>query len=147
MGLSRQLCDLEGSAGNFFDQTERTPEQLKQWRLWREVVFLPLLVKMQETVVQNAHLIDETELPRHFGDLMAHVSTYIVIIKNWAEVIEKDQKENTSKIDEQRKNVNGVYETVVPHLANESFPTDFHVAVEAKFKDLKAKQAELIKNA
>jgi hypothetical protein len=139
--------DLKGQAGDFFDKTERTPEQLKQWRLWREVVFLPLLVKMQETVVQNAHLIDETELPRHFGDLMAHVSTYNVIVKNWADVIEKDQKEKTSKIDEQRKNVNDVYETVVPHIANENFPKEFHKAVEAKFKKLKLKQAGLIENA
>jgi hypothetical protein len=142
-----QRPDLKGKTRDFFDKTERTPEQLKQWRLWREVVFLPLLVKMQETVVQNAHLIDGTKLPPDFGNLMAHVSTYNAIIKNWADVIEKDQKDNTSKIDEQQKNLDGVYETVVPHLANENFPRKFQTAVEAEFEKLKLKQAELINDA
>jgi hypothetical protein len=135
----------KGGPRHFFDETERTPEQLQQWRLWRTEVFLPLLVKMQETFVQNAHLIAETKVPDQFDKLLAHVTTYKAIVKHWDEVIKKDKADKTSKIDEQRKNDDGVYEPIVPHTANINFPREFRKAMVAKFRELKLVQNELMK--
>jgi hypothetical protein len=146
--------ELKGEPGSYFDETRRSGEQLYQWRLWRKEVFLPLLERMKEIVVNNAHLIDtdgqaiddeETALPQPFRVLLAHVTTYQALVKHWADVIAKDKEDKTNKIDDQQK-IEGMYEPVVPHTADQNFSTEFHAAVEAKFKELKAKQAELMNN-
>jgi hypothetical protein len=128
----------------YFDETERTPEQLHQWRLWRKEVFQPLLEDMQKIILQNAHLIDDAELPGYFNDLFAHISAYRAIIKHWADVIEKDETNNTNKINEQHQDEDGTYRPVVPHTASENFPDELREAISQKFDELKKEQTQLL---
>jgi hypothetical protein len=117
---------------NFFDGADRTPEEKRQWRLWRTEVMHPTVVKMEESILQNAHLIEGTEMPASFVRLMTHVAAYKAVIKNWADVIEKDKEAGTQAILSQE------------HTSVMNFPNEFHDDVARTFKELKAKQCRLI---
>jgi hypothetical protein len=102
-----------GERESFFDGAKRTPEELRQWRLWRTEVLMPLVEKMQEVILQNAHLIVEVPvaktagvrerqagssdsllpsgktMPVSFHKLMEHAAAYKAVLKNWAQIIEK----------------------------------------------------------
>jgi hypothetical protein len=126
------MTQLAPGRRDFFDDGERTPEELRQWRLWRTEVLMPLVVKIEECILQNAHLIEGREVPHSFVLVMTHLAAYKAVIKNWAEVIERDKEAGTQEILCQQ------------HWSVVNFPSVFRDEVALKFKELKARQADLI---
>ena len=124
----------------FFDGQNRTPEDLHWWRLWRTEILMPLITRMEETILQNAHLIlaenlPSKKMPKCFVDLLQHVGAYKAVIKNWDDIIASDKEAGTQKIDELSERD---YTSVM------NFPRDFSNEVEKAFLQLKKRQAELI---
>ena len=60
-----------------------TEEDMKTWQLWMTEVFMPHNNRMQETVIENAELLDESEMPECLLNLSAHVLTYKTVLKRW----------------------------------------------------------------
>lgn len=60
-----------------------TEEEIAAWRLWMSEVFMPLNLRMEKIIVENADLLEETEMPGCFLQLCAHVATYKAVIKRW----------------------------------------------------------------
>jgi hypothetical protein len=156
---------------DFFDGTKRTPEELRQWRLWRTEVLMPLVEKMQEVILQNAHLIVDVPaetpgvgasgsllpavktMPLSFHKLMGHVAAYKAVLKDWAEIIEKNEKDPSGvpMIDAQHqvkdKHSGGlIWEPVIPHTAVDNFPAEIIRHATEVLEKLRTAQAELLKS-
>jgi hypothetical protein len=82
---------------NFFDGSKLTSEDLRQWRLWRIEVLIPIVLKMEETIVQNAHLMEGTAVPESFRKLLAHVAAYKAVIKEREIIIDLDKGKGKEK--------------------------------------------------
>jgi hypothetical protein len=132
-----ELLASQGRSGAYFDETQLRPEQLQAWRTWRIEVFVPILLQMQDTILKGAHLLEGGDMPSSFTELMGHVAAYKAIIKEWANVIEKDKANNTNVIDQQRVR-GGKFEQVVPHTADQNFSRRFQTEIEKKLKELQA---------
>jgi hypothetical protein len=130
---------------DYFDGSKLDPEELRQWRLWRVEVMAPLVEQMSEVILKNGHLLDGTEMPGSFLELMAHRASYKAVIKNWEQVIESDKQNGIRTIDEQQQDEKKNWWPVVPHFGVDNFPKGFHAEVVSLFKKLKLKQADLIK--
>jgi hypothetical protein len=114
----RSKCRPDGS---FFDDSPPpTSDELVQWRLWMSEVFMPINLKMETIVIDNAHLIEGTEMPKPFQDLLSHVEAYKPVMKKWTN---GDFSEHTSSL---------------------NFPDDFGDYVSRTFQSLKRRQSELI---
>ena len=107
--------------GPFFRQGDPpSEEELKQWRLWMQEVFMPLNLQMRQAIIENTHLVEGDGMPQSFRDLLAHVEVYKITIKKWEA---GDFSEHTSYLD---------------------FPSEFRREVQAQFAMLKSRQAGLI---
>jgi len=141
--------DGKTERAGYFDDTERTPEELRQWRLWRAEVLMPIVARMQEAILQNAHLIEGGKMPESFLLLMAHAASYKAVMKNWSEIIERkemDEATGLPKIDAQQQ-TNGKYRPLIPHTANENFPEEKLLAdIKPTLERLGAVQAKLIES-
>jgi hypothetical protein len=60
-----------------------TREDVLAWRLWMTTVFVPVHQRMMDLVLQNADLIEESEMPSCLLALCAHVAGYQAILKEW----------------------------------------------------------------
>ena len=107
---------------------------------------MPLVVAIEQTILQNGHLIDENKMPKTFLDLMAHVASYRALIKNWNEIIDRDKASNVDTINKQHRTADGI-EPVIPHTGVINFPEELIDQVSAVFKKLKTKQTELIESS
>ena len=58
--------------------------ELGRWRLWMREVCMPLNVKMETAIIENAHLIEGGFMPEPFLHLLAHVESYRVVLAQWA---------------------------------------------------------------
>lgn len=110
--------------GAFFNDYPYPPnnDELKEWRLWMLEVFMPLNLKMEKVIIENAHLIEGAEMPKSFQELLAHVEVYRVVLKK---LENKDFSEHTSYL---------------------NFPDAFHLDVARTFSLLKRRQMALIGN-
>jgi hypothetical protein len=61
-----------------------TPEDEAAWRLWMSTVFMPLLLRMEEVILEHSDLIEEQDMPRCFIDLISHISAYKPVMQKWA---------------------------------------------------------------
>jgi hypothetical protein len=86
-------------------------------------VFMPINLKMEKVIVENAHLIEGVVMPRPFLSLLAHVEVYRVVMKRWER---NDFSQHTSYLD---------------------FPEDFESYVSRTFQSLKRHQFSLIGKA
>ena len=133
---------------SFFDGSKLTAEELRQWRLWRTEVFMPLLTRMHDAILENSHLIEGEKMPDSFLKLMEHVSGYRAVIANWEFLIENDVRHSDggAKIDVQH-NVDGEWEPLVRHLASENFPERELLAdIEPILIRLRTAQRDLIES-
>jgi len=106
--------------GAFFGREPQPNEQeLKEWRLWMSEVFMPLNLKMEKAIIENAHLVEGGEMPPSFQELLAHVEVYKAVMKRW-EVGDFGE-----------------------HIAYINFPSTFDETVVETFKTLKQRQARL----
>jgi hypothetical protein len=70
--------------GSFFSSTSPpTKEELEAWRLWMSEVFMPLNLRMEKIIVENADLILGDQIPDSFLQFIAHVVAYKPVIKKW----------------------------------------------------------------
>ena len=72
-----------------------TPEDEAAWRLWMSTVFMPLLLRMEEVILEHSDLIEEQDMPRCFIDLISHISAYKPVLQKWSN---DDYSENVSVI-------------------------------------------------
>jgi hypothetical protein len=109
--------------GSFFGSSPPpTEDELQQWRLWMTEVFMPLNLRMEKAIVENAHLIEGDGMPEEFQGLLAHVEVYRIVLKKW---LEQDYLEHTAYID---------------------FPANLRSYVETQFSALKKNQNRIIKS-
>jgi hypothetical protein len=63
---------------------EATPEELEKFRLWMQVVQMPLNERLAELVVTKADLLNGDDVPDVLLELCAHVFSYRGVIARWA---------------------------------------------------------------
>jgi hypothetical protein len=106
--------------GAFFDnQSPPNDQELDEWRLWMSNVFMPINLKMEQVIVENAHLIEGVAIPTPFLQLLAHVEVYRAVIKKWER---NDFTQHTSYL---------------------NFPEGFEPYVSHTFESLKRRQFHL----
>ncbi len=96
-------------------------EELKAWRLWMSIVFMPNNNKMFEIINSRLDLLIEEEMPESLKLLCAHVAAYKTVIHKWEQ---NDFSEHTSIINFPAREVNKY--------------------VDSSFSKLKKRQNELI---
>src|SRR5262249_39705325 len=128
---------------SWFEGEKLSSEDLMKWRLWRTDVLMPIIEKMEQTIVQNAHLIEGQTLPDSFQALLSHVAAYNAVIKEWAVVISADQKNGTDNINEWKHTRDGWF-PAVPHISYDNFPDALGKDAQECLEQLKIKQAALI---
>lgn len=70
--------------GAFFDPVNPLSAwELEAWRMWMVEVFMPLNLRMEKAIIENAHLIEGSEMPHPFIELLSHVEVYRVVLKKW----------------------------------------------------------------
>ena len=75
-------------------------------------VFMPINRRMENVIIENAHLIEGKEMPKSFLDLLAHVEVYKAVMKRWEM---NDFSEHASYLnfpEEFRNNVYYTYESL-----------------------------------
>jgi hypothetical protein len=80
---------------------------------------MPLNVEMEKIIKNNAHLIEDEEMPKSFKELLAHVQGWKIVCKKWDD---KDFSENSSCV---------------------AFPQDLHPYVANTYAKLKRRQSKL----
>ena len=100
-----------------------TTEQIKEWRFWVEIVFMPNNLEMEKVIKEKAYLIKETEIPSCFIEFITHVADYKVVVAKW-------KKEDYSNI-----------------FSIIDFPDELHKYIETRFSELRKEQMFLIKKS
>ena len=104
----------------FFSKSRKpTDSELEAWRLWMVNVFMPMNRRMVEFIVSNADLLDG-EMPRSFLGLVAHVTSYEVILARWA---------------------SNDFEVHVPEI---SFPEEIQTVIRNNYNVLRDRQRALL---
>lgn len=106
------------------DGTGAAPELIEAWKLWMHTVFMPANRAMVEIIINHSHLIDDDQMPDCLVVLLAHISGYEVVLKQWEQ---GDYSRLTSVID---------------HPGQE-----FDDYVSETYRRLKQRQQHLIKGA
>lgn len=60
-----------------------TKEQGQEWRIWISSVFMPMNTKMESLILENADLLEGSEMPDVLIDLSAHIAGYKAILAKW----------------------------------------------------------------
>jgi hypothetical protein len=95
-------------------------EDLKEWILWMNTIFMPLNNIRERIIIQKASLIVEEQVPQCLLDFVTHVVGYKAVMAKWAE---GDYAERRSTI---------------------GWPPEFDVYVKQSYAALKAEQARLM---
>jgi hypothetical protein len=98
----------------------KSADDISEWRIWVEEVFMPLNEQLQQILIQKAHLIIEEEMPTCFKMFSAHHAGYKALVRKWHE---GDFSEATSLI---------------------PYPEDIISYAEQSYQVLKAKQMRMI---
>ena len=81
----------------YFDPADpATDVEIVAWRNWMIEVFMPLNLQMEKAIVENAHLIEGSKMPKPFLDLLAHVETYRAVLHQWSQ---QDYSEYTARLE------------------------------------------------
>ena len=99
-----------------------TDEEMKEWKLWMNTIFMPLNDIREKIIIEKSHLIVEEQMPRCLLDFVTHVVGYKAVVAKWAE---GDYSERRSTI---------------------GWPPDFDAYVERSYQALKAEQTRLLQN-
>lgn len=97
-------------------------EDLKEWTLWMNTIFMPLNDVREKIIIEKAHLIVEEQMPQCLLDFVTHVVGYKALLSRWAE---GDYSERRATI---------------------GWPPEFDIYVERSYKALKAEQTYLLHN-
>lgn len=97
-----------------------TDEEMKEWMLWMNTIFMPLNDIREKIIIEKAHLIVEEQMPLCLLDFVTHVVGYKAVVAKWAE----------GDFTERRSTV--------------GWPPDFDAYVERSYQALKAEQTRLL---
>ncbi|ANW00115.1 hypothetical protein LMTR13_07860 [Bradyrhizobium icense] len=70
----------------FFDSEDKhmpSAELVEVWRRWMRTVFMPLNLKIEAAIVDNAQLLDGNRIYPCFVDLVSHVESYKATLASW----------------------------------------------------------------
>lgn len=67
----------------FLEEKIESEEDIYEWRIWVENVFMPANRRLQDLIVTQAHLIREKEVPQCLLKFIAHASEFETIVKKW----------------------------------------------------------------
>jgi hypothetical protein len=83
--LLKALRARARSQGRTFvdDDSPTSAEEISEWRIWLETVFMPMNERLEEIIIQKSHLIREYEMPRCLQDFMAHHAGYKALLTKW----------------------------------------------------------------
>jgi hypothetical protein len=98
-------------------------EELKDWMLWVNTIFMPLNDVREKIIIEKAYLIIEEQMPHCLLDFVTHVVGYKAVLSKWAE---GDYTERRSTI---------------------GWPPEFDIYVERSYQALKAEQTRLMHNS
>jgi len=96
--------------------------EAKEYRLWMKEILMPLNTRASELLINNADLFDAPQMPHFFLELVAHVSSFRVLLKKW-------EMGDFSK-----------------NFADVPYPNEIHYYIVAEFTRLKQIQARLLGN-
>ncbi|MBL7780277.1 MAG: hypothetical protein JNM22_03600 [Saprospiraceae bacterium] len=96
-------------------------EEIKEWALWVEDIFMPINLEMENIIKQNSHLLNEKDTPKPILDFICHVTVYKTVLKKW--------KSNQ---------FNEIFSLI-------DFPEDFTTYIQKSYTELKQKQYEYLK--
>lgn len=75
---------IRAKGKRFLDEdAPKSKNDISEWQIWVENVFMPLNEKILELMINKAHLIREKEVPGCLLEFVAHVAGYRAIIKKW----------------------------------------------------------------
>ena len=63
--------------------TEISDEDLKEWRLWITVVFMPQNIKLYNIILNQSDLLIETAMPQCLLDFCAHTVALQALVERW----------------------------------------------------------------
>jgi hypothetical protein len=112
----------------FDDQDMPSAELVEVWRRWMKAVFMPMNLKMESVIIENAQLLDGNRIYPCLVDLISHVESYKATIANW-----KDTDEMAD----------AKYRTAGANTALIVFPADVHSCIEARLKAALERRNEL----
>jgi hypothetical protein len=106
----------------FFTDKSNPPneQEIAEWRLWAQSVFMPNNKLIEKLILEKAYLIRERDMPECLLNFITHVSGLKVVVEKWSK---GDFSEHTSVV---------FFPKEIDHYATESY------------KELKDKQLELI---
>jgi hypothetical protein len=120
----RTLLDKYQREGLFFDEGKPpSEEQLREWQIWVENVFMPLNELREKLILENAYLIREEEMPDCLLRFVTHVSSYKAMIKKWS---------------------TGDFSEYIPLI---EFPAEMTEYAAKSYQELKTEQLKLISKA
>ena len=121
MAIAALLQRLGREKHSFTDATlPPMNEELQEWRLWVQSVFMPLNLYLEQLILEKAYLIREQEMPKCLLDFVTHVSSYKPLLEKWA---------------------SGDFTS---HVSLILFPTELDSYAADSYADLKAEQLRLI---
>src|SRR5207244_3283355 len=129
----RAVGELRRRKGSrfFFEPGGRYSESdIREYRLWMTEVFMPINLKIERTITENAHLIEGSTMPESFGDMLAHIASYKATIKTWPD------NPPSGEIDYD--------DAVLQNTALLPYPPNFPGAIDETFNRLKGRQARLL---
>jgi hypothetical protein len=77
------------------EDAPKSADEISEWRIWIEEVFLPLNEQLQQIIIQKAHLIREESMPLCLKAFSAHHAGYKALVRKWHD---GDFSESTSLI-------------------------------------------------
>lgn len=101
---------------------ETTPDDLKEWRLWMSVVFMPQNVKLYDIILNKSDLLIETAMPQSLLDFCAHTVALQAVLEKW-------KNEDYSE-----------------HYPIARYPRDIDQYAHESYTRLKAEQSKLLGN-
>jgi hypothetical protein len=117
-----------GKADYFDDQDLPSAELIEVWRRWMKTVFMPMNLKMESVIIENAQLLDGDRIYLCFEDLISHVESYKATVAHW-----KDTDDLTD----------AKYRTAEANTAVIPFPADVHTCVDARLRAALERRNEL----
>ena len=103
-------------------EAEATADDLKEWRLWMSVVFMPQNEKLYDIILNKSDLLIETAMPQSLLDFCAHTVALQAVLEKWK---------------------NGDYSE---HYPVARYPRDIDQYARESYTMLKAEQSKLLGN-
>jgi hypothetical protein len=126
----RSFVLLHANPDGNIDDVPLTVHNFHFWRLWMTEVMMPLNLRMEQAIVENAHLIDGAAIPNSFQAFLSHVASYKAAIKGWKDA---EQAGSLEKL------------TARDHVGIIDFPGEFKQDVEVAYKKLRQRQLNLLR--